>query len=94
MHFPKLNKYIFILITIFFFLTGTTSSFAQVGYTKGENRAARREERRERKEFKKLTGRKEKRRLKKAIKKEEKAEDEEDKARNQRIIDYKNRKRE
>ena len=92
MHHFKLNKYVF--IAIFFFFLGINPSFAQVGYTRAENRAVRREEKKERKENRKLTGRREKRRLRKAIKREEKAEDEEDKARNQRIIDYKNRKRE
>ena len=92
MRHPGLNRYIF--IAIFFFLLATTPSTAQVGYTKAEDRAVRREERREKKEYRRLTGRREKRRLKKAIKREEKAEDAEDKARNQRIIDYKNRKKE
>ncbi len=92
MHHPRLNKYIF--IAVFIFLLGTTPSIAQVGYTKAENRAVRREEKKERKEYRKMTGRREKRRLKKAIKREEKEEDAEDKIRNQKIIDYKNRKRE
>jgi len=80
------NKCFFIvLISI---ITGCTPAVGQVSYKKAEDRAARKEARQEKKERRINHSKKEKRRLKKAIKRELREEAEDDKIRNQKILEY------